>query len=78
MFMEKKEINITPGGDTVLNPLENNNIETDMVIRKLRELVDLNKEMGSDQQLKDLLNTLLIKNGLEMDEKEKEYILDQF
>lgn len=76
--MEKKVINITPGEDTVLNPLENNNIGTDMVIRKLRELVDLNKEMGSDQQPKDLLNTLLIKNGLEMDEKEKEYILDQF
>lgn len=77
MFMEKNEINITPGEDIVINPLENKNIETDMVIKKLRELIDMTKEIDSSKQPKDLLNVLLKKNELEMDEKEKEYILEQ-
>ncbi|BFK16678.1 hypothetical protein [uncultured Blautia sp.] len=75
--MEKNEINITPGEDIVINPLENKNIETDMVIKKLRELIDMTKEIDSSKQPKDLLNVLLKKNELEMDEKEKEYILEQ-
>lgn len=75
--MEKIEINITPGEDTLINPLENKNIETDMVIKKLHELIDMTKEIDNSKQPKELLNALLKKNELEMDEKEKEYILEQ-
>lgn len=78
--MKEQEFYITAGEGTMINPLENKDLGINVIIEKMYEFIAMNKEIDSDQhqkQPKDLLNALLISNKLEMDEKEKEYILEQ-